>query len=120
MTAFDPDRYSRQVRFTPLGVAGQERLAPDAPVALRDQLTMPVFFAREVCAGFTRVRDHHAHVTNFDDGFLDHLDGGKKAVDVVSAKRIIAVRAPPRDVGRDVGASQYVCAEHKLPHGQGS
>ena len=27
MAAFDPDRYSRQVRFTPLGPAGQARLA---------------------------------------------------------------------------------------------
>jgi len=33
MTAFDPDRYSRQVRFAPLGADGQVRLA-DARVAI--------------------------------------------------------------------------------------
>jgi molybdopterin-synthase adenylyltransferase len=33
MAAFDPDRYSRQVRFTPLGPEGQTRLA-DARVAI--------------------------------------------------------------------------------------
>ncbi len=33
MQAFDPDRYSRQVRFTPLGAHGQARLA-DARVAI--------------------------------------------------------------------------------------
>jgi adenylyltransferase/sulfurtransferase len=56
MTAFDPDRYSRQVRFTPLGVAGQERLAAAAVAVVGCGALGGVVAMALVRAGVGRVR----------------------------------------------------------------
>jgi molybdopterin/thiamine biosynthesis adenylyltransferase len=56
MAAFDPDRYSRQVRFTPLGEAGQERLAAAGVAVVGCGALGSVVALALVRAGVGRVR----------------------------------------------------------------
>jgi len=75
--------------FAGVGIEGilarQERLAPNTAAALADQLAVAVIQSGEVFADLTGIRDHHPHKPDLNDRLVDHLHGGKQAVEVIGA-----------------------------------
>src|SRR5829696_5430561 len=64
---------------------GQERLFPYAAFPAGDQLTMAIFLTGKILTRVTCIRHYYAHIPNFNNRLLDHLNRGEKTIDIVCA-----------------------------------
>ena len=75
--------------FSGIGIesvlARKERLTPNTPAALADQLAVAVVQPGKVFAEVAGVRDDHSHKTNLNHGLMNHLNGGEEPVEVIGA-----------------------------------
>ncbi|MPM88034.1 hypothetical protein SDC9_135135 [bioreactor metagenome] len=79
---------------------------------------MTVIQAREISAGLTGIRDHHAHKADFDDGLLDHFHGGEQAVEVIGTFHQHLQLTSTHTAGRDeaVWHLEVVVIGHRVVH----